>query len=253
MSASESRRAHVDPVGPRSDRSQAMTPASVSIARRRRRVRGRVGRRRSACRCRTPRRGCRRCCRSGRYAAVPGERGRPAPSSDRRRARERDGWRAPPPGWAKRSATQVEDEDLLPAPFMRATAARKRWRVPNRQSPFGAASPRAAARSARSPARRVASRPRAALSSIGRRLPPRLRLRRRARRGAALSFTAAAGPGGRRPFDAAPAEVRVDPLDMMAALCCASSANAPSTLSTSVEGATGASGSRLAARGGHCS
>ena len=37
------------------------------------------------------------------------------------------------------------------------------------------------------------------------------------------------------------------------ALCCASSANALSTLSTKVAPATGASGSRLAARGGHCS
>ena len=37
------------------------------------------------------------------------------------------------------------------------------------------------------------------------------------------------------------------------ALCCASSAKAPSTLSTSVAGTVGASGLRLAARGGHCS
>ena len=38
---------------------------------------------------------------------------------------------------------------------------------------------------------------------------------------------------------------------MTAALCCASSAKAPSTLMTRVAGAIGASGSRLAARGGH--
>ena len=35
-------------------------------------------------------------------------------------------------------------------------------------------------------------------------------------------------------------------------LCCASRANAPSTLSTSVAGATGPSGSRFGGRGGHC-
>jgi hypothetical protein len=37
------------------------------------------------------------------------------------------------------------------------------------------------------------------------------------------------------------------------ALCCASSAKAPSTLSTRVAGTVGASGLRFAARGGHCS
>ena len=157
------------------------------------------------------------------------------------------------PAPAERPRPQVEDQDLV------AGAVHARDRAPGqRMAGDQAFSPpsrlgRAAAREARRPV----DHPRAEPGRPPRAGPrPRSARRRRARRFAARrdrrDAALVASSGGSGPWRKAILPMQRQPrcaftrATMIEALCCASSANAPSTRSTSVAGVAGASGSRLA-------
>ena len=127
----------------------------------------------------------------------------------------RDGWRAPPrgrqPNPSRRSRTKIGCPRRSSAGFGGPPASCSQIFILPSGGP--AASPAPARSMARAPKRVKASR-RASSRRRGR--LPLFRLRRLARRRAgpgASSSAAAAGPGGTRSSDAAPAEMSVDPLD----------------------------------------
>ena len=154
-----------------------------------------------------------------------------------------------------RRAPQVEDQDLVAgAVHARDCAPGQRMAGTKPSGPpsrLGRAAARRGAPSCRSPARRAGRPPRASPRS-------RFARRRRAPRLDAASDGIGATrrwslSGGSGPWRKAILSTQRQPrwaftrATMTEALCCASSANAPSTLSTSVAGFAGASGSRLAA------
>ena len=161
--------------------------------------------------------------------------GRSSPSSGRSRAPARDGWRAPPrrsagAGPPRRSSTRI----LLPAPFMRAIRRPASGCASSRRHsplPLATGVRRAPGRSR---ARRAASRPRATLRP---RSPPTARARfrgalgaRRRARGASL-FSGGSGPCRNATLSTQrQPRCALTRATIIAALCCASSAKAPSTL-----------------------